>query len=169
MYCIYGYVSTCLCFCKRCFPNECALGTHPVMNGRLRLVLQTRPRCGLIILLLASVLLHTRCIEGTSYPPAITITVTEGSCDDRKSMSQLQHAPSIRLESHPTARDAAIARTTIRAGSIIASIPVLSTSLLPSEKGRRCDECHRKETESLKLKRCSGCVSFWYCGTTCMI
>ncbi|KAH9922858.1 SET domain-containing protein [Epithele typhae] len=73
----------------------------------------------------------------------------------------------VRLEPHPDARNAAVGTGTIRIGSIIASIPALSTALLPSEKGKRCDECHRVQTDSAQLSRCSGCASFWYCGTAC--
>ncbi|KAI8994142.1 SET domain-containing protein [Trametes punicea] len=79
----------------------------------------------------------------------------------------IPQAPNVRLVPHPTARNAAVATSQIRAGSVIASIPSLSTCLLPSEKGKRCDECHTSQTEHVRLRKCSGCASFWYCGATC--
>ncbi|KAI0770234.1 SET domain-containing protein [Fomes fomentarius] len=76
-------------------------------------------------------------------------------------------APGIRLVSHPIARNAAVARSLLRSGTTIACTPPLATSLLPSEKSKRCDSCHCLQSEAVSLKRCSGCASFWYCGTTC--
>ncbi|KAI0699304.1 SET domain-containing protein [Cerioporus squamosus] len=72
-----------------------------------------------------------------------------------------------RLSPHPAARDCAAAREDLPSGSAIAHVPALSSCLLPSEKGKRCDWCHRLQSESVILRRCSGCASFWYCETTC--
>ncbi|RDX42519.1 SET domain-containing protein [Lentinus brumalis] len=72
-----------------------------------------------------------------------------------------------RLSPHPAARDLAAAREKLPSGSAIAHVPALSTCLLPSEKAKRCDWCHRLQSESVPLRRCSGCASFWYCETTC--
>ncbi|KAI0661947.1 SET domain-containing protein [Cubamyces menziesii] len=73
----------------------------------------------------------------------------------------------IQLAPHATARNAAIATSFFSAGSTVASIPSLSTCLLPSDKGKRCDACHVLETDRIELRRCSGCASFWYCSETC--
>ncbi|KAH9891581.1 SET domain-containing protein [Cubamyces lactineus] len=73
----------------------------------------------------------------------------------------------IHLAPHTTARNAAVATSYFSAGSIIASIPCLSTCVLQSEKGKRCDACHVLETDQVTLRKCSGCASFWYCSETC--
>ncbi|TBU44468.1 SET domain-containing protein [Dichomitus squalens] len=73
----------------------------------------------------------------------------------------------LRLDPHPTARNAAVAKTPIKAGSTIMSVPAFSTCLLLTEKGRRCDGCYMLKSEAVELMRCSGCASSWYCGTTC--
>lgn len=76
-------------------------------------------------------------------------------------------APGIRLVSHPIGRNAAVARSLLRSGTTITCTLPLATSLLPSEKSKRCDSCHCLQSEAVSLKRCSGCASVWYCGTTC--
>ncbi|OBZ71242.1 Histone-lysine N-methyltransferase ASHR1 [Grifola frondosa] len=73
----------------------------------------------------------------------------------------------VRLVPHPTARNKASAVTPLTSGSIITSVPCLSTSLLPSMKGKRCDGCLQLPSEHISLRKCTGCGSFWYCGTTC--
>jgi len=73
----------------------------------------------------------------------------------------------VRLESHPTARNRAIAAICLHPGAVIATVPSLATSLLPSQKGFRCDFCHRRASEEVNLNRCSGCASYWYCGKEC--
>ncbi|EIW59441.1 SET domain-containing protein [Trametes versicolor FP-101664 SS1] len=77
--------------------------------------------------------------------------------------------PQVRLASHATARNAAVATSALPSGSVIATIPGLATCLLPSEKGKRCDACHILQSDAVTLKRCSGCASFWYCGTLCQM
>ncbi|KAI0712087.1 SET domain-containing protein [Earliella scabrosa] len=79
----------------------------------------------------------------------------------------LPQSQNIRLGIHPIGRNAAFARSPIPAGTVITRIPPLTTCLLPGERGRRCDGCHRMQSEAVSLRRCSGCASFWYCGTTC--
>ncbi|KAI0365729.1 SET domain-containing protein [Pilatotrama ljubarskyi] len=79
----------------------------------------------------------------------------------------VEEAPQVRLAPHPTARNAAVAVSYLPSGSVVASIPALATSLLPSEKGKRCDACHVLRSDEVQLRRCSGCASFWYCGTAC--
>ncbi|KAI0632340.1 SET domain-containing protein [Trametes polyzona] len=76
-------------------------------------------------------------------------------------------ASRVRLAPHPTARNSAVATSKLPAGSTIAFVPALATCLLPSAKGKRCDACHVLQSDSMKLKRCTGCASFWYCGTVC--
>ncbi|EMD39855.1 hypothetical protein CERSUDRAFT_122028 [Gelatoporia subvermispora B] len=73
----------------------------------------------------------------------------------------------VRLAPHPTTRSKAVASSSLAAGSIVLSAPALSTTLLQSEKGRRCDACHRLESVSVKLLRCAGCAAYWYCGKPC--
>ncbi|KAI0030426.1 hypothetical protein K488DRAFT_54292 [Vararia minispora EC-137] len=70
----------------------------------------------------------------------------------------------LRLDDDPKARNRAIATEGFKQGDIVARIPALSTALLPSEKGVRCDNCHRKEK---KLFRCTGCAAYYYCGSEC--
>ncbi|KAI0354898.1 SET domain-containing protein [Trametes cingulata] len=79
----------------------------------------------------------------------------------------IPYATRVRLAPHPTARNAAVSTSHLLAGSVIASVTALSTSLLPSNKGKRCDACHVLQSDDVKLRRCSGCASFWYCGTAC--
>ena len=90
------------------------------------------------------------------------LCINTGSCALTAQMNDL-----VRLGPHPTARNAAVAKSLIEAGSTVVSVSALSTCLLPSEKGRRCDGCHILESEEVKLRRCTGCASSWYCGTTC--
>ncbi|KAI0670829.1 SET domain-containing protein [Trametes maxima] len=86
---------------------------------------------------------------------------------DAEALKTFQEAPHIRLGSHPTARNAAFSVSSLPSGSVIASITSFSTCLLPTEKGKRCDGCHTLPSDGLNLRRCSGCASFWYCGTAC--
>ncbi|KAJ7600682.1 hypothetical protein C8J56DRAFT_767329 [Mycena floridula] len=74
--------------------------------------------------------------------------------------------PSLALTPHPKARHQATAKSNFSAGSLILAIPTIASILLPSEKGRRCDACH-KISVSTCLRRCSGCASYWYCDSTC--
>ncbi|OCH91201.1 SET domain-containing protein [Obba rivulosa] len=73
----------------------------------------------------------------------------------------------IRLAPHPTARGKAVATTSLSVGTLILSVPALSTALQHHEKGRRCDACHRAAGGSVKLLRCAGCAAYWYCGKLC--
>ncbi|KAF9267383.1 SET domain-containing protein [Marasmius fiardii PR-910] len=74
--------------------------------------------------------------------------------------------PTLRLNAHPQARDQCTASVSFSPGSVILSVPSFGTALLPSQKSRRCDSCHRLGTPS-QLKKCSGCASFWYCDEKC--
>jgi hypothetical protein len=71
------------------------------------------------------------------------------------------------LSPHSTARDQAIAKTNLSPGSVIVSVEALATALMQSEKGRRCDECHIRQSEDVRLRKCTGCASHWYCGVDC--
>ena len=98
--------------------------------------------------------------------------VQKGSCPLTTLMAHSSHfrhsLPGILgIESHPTARDQAIALGPIVAGQCVLSTTSLATSLLPREKGRRCDHCHVAVSTQQKLSRCSGCAAFWYCGVQC--
>ncbi|TFK40789.1 hypothetical protein BDQ12DRAFT_680032 [Crucibulum laeve] len=73
----------------------------------------------------------------------------------------------IKLIAHVIARDQAVATRKLLTGSNILSVPGLATVLLPSEKGRRCDTCHRLQTDERVLRRCTGCASYWYCDAKC--
>ena len=73
----------------------------------------------------------------------------------------------VRLEPHPTARSKAVSRCYLSPGSTIVLIPALSTILLPSEKGRRCDSCHLVQRRDRPLRRCSACAAYWYCSAKC--
>ncbi|KAL4258231.1 MUB1/samB family protein [Pleurotus pulmonarius] len=70
----------------------------------------------------------------------------------------------VKLETHPTARNQAIATRPLSAGSIILSIHAFATVLFENQKSRRCDHCL---TLSETLRKCSGCASCWYCDTNC--
>jgi len=87
---------------------------------------------------------------------------------DSEERSQAQGLQQIsvpfRLESHPTARNAAIAISGISAGSTILSSTPLATVLVDSEKGKRCDFCLYPLEE---LQRCTGCKVYWYCDQSC--
>ncbi|KAJ6508777.1 hypothetical protein C8R45DRAFT_968677 [Mycena sanguinolenta] len=72
---------------------------------------------------------------------------------------------SVRLEPHAgSGRSQAVARKPLSAGFIIVSCEALATVLLPQEKGRRCDACHRIVPT---LQKCSECAAYWYCSTNC--
>jgi hypothetical protein len=73
----------------------------------------------------------------------------------------------LRLSPHPTARDRAIATTTLSPGSVVFSTEPLATVLIDREKGRRCDACHVLRSKNIPLRKCTGCVSYWYCGPEC--
>ncbi|KAF8903151.1 hypothetical protein CPB84DRAFT_1814772 [Gymnopilus junonius] len=72
----------------------------------------------------------------------------------------------IKLVSHPKARDQSVATTQIKAGSSILTTPAFASILLDSEKGRRCDNCFRLPQDK-PLRRCTGCGSYWYCNAEC--
>lgn len=71
----------------------------------------------------------------------------------------------VQLEHHPVARSQAVATENLLPGSLILSIPSLSYVLLPAEKGRRCDACHR--LSKAQLRKCTGCASYFYCDSEC--
>lgn len=73
----------------------------------------------------------------------------------------------IRLRPHPTARDQAVAIININPGTVIFSEPVLVSALLPQAKTYRCDYCHRVAAPGQALKRCTGCLAYWYCNASC--
>lgn len=75
----------------------------------------------------------------------------------------------ISLESHVNARDKAVASRDISPGEVIITEHAWGTALVPGEKGKRCDHCHRVRHGGRPLRRCTGCASYWYCGTACMI
>ncbi|KAG9000226.1 hypothetical protein FRB93_012766 [Tulasnella sp. JGI-2019a] len=77
-------------------------------------------------------------------------------------MSSMYH-----LERDGRAGDRAIASQSIKAGDLVLSSMALSTLLLPAEKGVRCDQCLGSPSSNVKLRRCSGCISYWYCGVEC--
>jgi len=70
----------------------------------------------------------------------------------------------VKLTPHPTARSQARTVQAITAGSTVISVPVFVSALLDVEKGRRCDACFRKNK---RLKKCSGCASYYYCNADC--
>ncbi|KZT09128.1 SET domain-containing protein [Laetiporus sulphureus 93-53] len=71
------------------------------------------------------------------------------------------------LEHHPTARNKAVAARSLNAGSVIITVPALSSVLYQSAKGQRCDACHRLSSSTDRLRKCTGCAGYWYCGTEC--
>lgn len=73
------------------------------------------------------------------------------------------------LGSHATARTAVYAKQPLSPGITVFEESALSTVLLPTEKGRRCDFCLRNPAvQNLKgLKRCTGCAAYWYCDASC--
>lgn len=82
--------------------------------------------------------------------------------------SSLDELPAhIRLDAHPTARDKAVAASDISPGSVVLEVPSMVVSLLPSDKGRRCDFCLCSGTSEIRLAKCTGCASYWYCGLQC--
>ncbi|KAF9228438.1 SET domain-containing protein [Gyrodon lividus] len=75
---------------------------------------------------------------------------------------------SISLQSHPTARNKAVSNYLLLAGTTIISVGSIANVLLPKEQGRRCDFCLSLESQTEgRLRRCTGCASYWYCGTKC--
>ena len=82
--------------------------------------------------------------------------------------SSLDELPAhVRLESHPTACNKAVAVNNISPGSVILEVPSMVVLLLPSGKGHRCDFCLSSEASGVRLSRCAGCASYWYCGAQC--
>ncbi|OAX38145.1 SET domain-containing protein [Rhizopogon vinicolor AM-OR11-026] len=82
--------------------------------------------------------------------------------------SSLDELPAhVRLESHPTACNKAVAVSNVSPGSVILDVPSMVVLLLPSGKGHRCDFCLCSEASTVRLARCAGCASYWYCGTQC--
>ncbi|KAG2135011.1 hypothetical protein BD769DRAFT_447238 [Suillus cothurnatus] len=73
----------------------------------------------------------------------------------------------VRLEAHATARDKAVAACDINPGSVVLEVPSMVVLLLSSGKGRRCDFCLCSEASEIRLARCTGCASYWYCGPQC--
>ncbi|KAG2338234.1 SET domain-containing protein [Suillus weaverae] len=82
--------------------------------------------------------------------------------------SSLDELPAhVRLEAHTTARDKAVAASDISPGSIVLEVPSMVVLLLSSGKGRRCDFCLCTGASEIRLARCAGCASYWYCGLQC--
>ncbi|KAG1719242.1 uncharacterized protein EDB91DRAFT_1181778 [Suillus paluster] len=82
--------------------------------------------------------------------------------------SSLDELPThVRLETHATARNKAVATSTIRQGSVVLEVPSMVVLLLSSGKGHRCDFCLCSGASGVRLARCSGCASYWYCGPQC--
>jgi hypothetical protein len=82
--------------------------------------------------------------------------------------SSLDELPAhVRLEARATARDKAVAASDISPGSVILEVPSMVVLLLSSGKGRRCDFCLCSGTSEIRLARCTGCASYWYCGSQC--
>ncbi|KZT23432.1 SET domain-containing protein [Neolentinus lepideus HHB14362 ss-1] len=75
----------------------------------------------------------------------------------------------VKLGPHLTARNTAIANVLLRASETILSVPAWITALLLSEKGRRCDWCGCLPSPGCSLKKCTGCGSYWYCGSQCQL
>lgn len=72
------------------------------------------------------------------------------------------------LQPHPTARDKTVATTKLLAGTTILTVPCLSKVLLTAEKGHRCDFClSNPDPNQTPLRRCTGCISYWYCDAKC--
>ncbi|KAI6016485.1 hypothetical protein BKA83DRAFT_4336885 [Pisolithus microcarpus] len=51
-------------------------------------------------------------------------------------------------------------------GSVLVAVPCLAKVVLDTEKGRRCDHCLAAD-QCQRLRRCSGCGSYWYCDVRC--
>ncbi|KAG2155164.1 uncharacterized protein EDB93DRAFT_1131585 [Suillus bovinus] len=82
--------------------------------------------------------------------------------------SSLDELPAcIRLETHATARDKAVAASDISPGSVVLEVPSMVVLLLSSSKGRRCDFCLCSSASEIRLAKCTGCASYWYCGSQC--
>ncbi|KII89120.1 hypothetical protein PLICRDRAFT_139371 [Plicaturopsis crispa FD-325 SS-3] len=71
---------------------------------------------------------------------------------------------SFSLAPHPIARTQARADIPLSAGALITGVPALTTALLPSQKGNRCDACLRIMPHP---RRCTGCAQYWYCSAQC--
>lgn len=72
---------------------------------------------------------------------------------------------SLILSKHPSARNMVVARRVLGACTELLAEPALAYVVLPEKKGRICDACLRPAENA--LKRCSGCVEYWYCSTEC--
>lgn len=72
------------------------------------------------------------------------------------------------LQPHPIARNKTVAVTKLSAGTTILTVPCLCKVLLPAEKSLRCDFCLCiPDPNQNALRRCTGCISYWYCDTKC--
>ncbi|EIN12756.1 SET domain-containing protein [Punctularia strigosozonata HHB-11173 SS5] len=79
-------------------------------------------------------------------------------------MVSAQIPPGLELRSHSTARLAAHATRSFAPGDVILVDEALTTAILPSDAGRRCNHCLRLTSD---LKRCAGCAAYHYCSTQC--
>lgn len=72
------------------------------------------------------------------------------------------------LVPHPYAREKCINSLgeVRKSGDVLISIPSWTAIVSPEQKARRCDGCFLASTE---LHRCSGCASYWYCGSSCTL
>ncbi|KAI0269910.1 hypothetical protein BC834DRAFT_922711 [Gloeopeniophorella convolvens] len=82
-------------------------------------------------------------------------------------MSSRFEDSNVRLEPDIIARDKAVARLGFSPGSVITVARPLVTAILPSEKQKRCDYCHRIPDHDTSLFKCTGCASHWYCDAQC--
>jgi hypothetical protein len=64
-------------------------------------------------------------------------------------------------------RDSAIATCRLSSGEVALTDNGWKTALLASEKGKRCDLCHRAASEDITLRKCTKCAEYWYCGPQC--
>ena len=74
----------------------------------------------------------------------------------------------LRLTRHPSARNRVVATQELLPGTVVLTDTALSCALLADQKSIRCDACLRRAGEALVLRKCSGCVEYWYCGEDCM-
>ena len=70
-------------------------------------------------------------------------------------------------KSHPVARSAVYSKQRMAPGTVLMEENALTSVLLPEQKGSRCDFCLRRRSSSETLKRCTGCVSYFYCDAAC--
>jgi len=84
-------------------------------------------------------------------------------------LSQLVMAtcPLLKVERHATKGRLCIAKTALKAGTLVMTASPHVCSLEPEFRSTRCWHCWKEKKDAKSLKRCTGCMTARYCAQAC--